>query len=68
MKFTYWKNQYNQWYWRLRAHNGQIIASGEGYVNQVDCLRAINLVKLAHDAPVAEETILDVLRPSILPK
>lgn len=46
MKFEYWQSLTNQnWYWHLRAANGQIIANGEGYVDKVDCLRAIDLVK-----------------------
>lgn len=34
-----------RWYWRLRAGNNEIIAQGEGYVNRMDCLRAVNLVR-----------------------
>lgn len=34
----------NQWRWRLKAANGQIIASGESYVNQADCISAVNMV------------------------
>ena len=34
------------WRWRLRAANGQIIAtSGEGYINKADCLHGISLVQ-----------------------
>lgn len=32
------------WRWRLKAANGEIIASGESYVSKGDCLRAITLV------------------------
>ncbi|WP_275548340.1 YegP family protein [Xanthomonas arboricola] len=35
----------SDWRWRLKANNGQIIAtSGEGYQNKHDCLSAIELV------------------------
>ncbi len=34
-----------QWRWRLRANNGEIIASGESYHNRTDCIHAINLVQ-----------------------
>lgn len=34
-----------EWRWRLRAKNGEIVASGEGYHNRADCLHAIGLVK-----------------------
>ena len=33
------------WRWRLRAGNGEPIASGESYVNRSDCLHAIALVQ-----------------------
>lgn len=58
MKYWYFKSEKNnQWYWRLRAGNNQVIAvSGEGYVNKADCLNAINLVKQSFNAPVAEST------------
>lgn len=35
---------YNEWRWRLRAGNNEIIASGEGYTSRANCLHAINLV------------------------
>lgn len=35
------------WRWRLKAANGEIIASGEGYRNRSDCIHAIGLVKQA---------------------
>jgi len=34
-----------EWRWRLRATNGEIIASGEGYHSRQDCEHAIALVK-----------------------
>lgn len=36
----------NQWYWRLKASNHQVVATGgEGYVNKQDAVNGINLVK-----------------------
>lgn len=35
----------NDWRWRLRAANHEIIAAGEGYANKEDCLHAIALVQ-----------------------
>ncbi len=44
-----------EWRWRLRASNGEIIASGESYVHKADCMHAINLVKTTSSAtPVVE--------------
>jgi len=56
MKYEYWKSSTNnQWYWRLKANNGQIVATGgEGYVNQADCLRGIALTKASGEAPVVK--------------
>jgi uncharacterized protein YegP (UPF0339 family) len=39
----YQSNQ--QWRWRLKASNHEIVASGESYWNESDCDYAINLVK-----------------------
>lgn len=36
--------QINQWRWRLKAANGQIIASGESYINKTDCQVAVGMV------------------------
>ncbi len=44
MRFEKYKSN-NQWRWRLKAANHEIIASGESYVNERDCVHAINLVK-----------------------
>ena len=56
MKFQYWKSSRNgEWYWRLRADNGEpIAAGGEGYKSKADCLHGINLVKSAGNAEVVE--------------
>jgi uncharacterized protein len=46
----------NQWRWRLRAANREIIAeSGEAYINRADCLAAIDLVKRSGNAPIQDE-------------
>lgn len=55
MKYQVYRDQNNQWRWRLVAANGRIIAvSGESYWNKTDCLNAINLVKSSSSAPVYE--------------
>jgi len=42
-----------EWRWRLRADNGQIIATpGEGYVKRSSCEHGIELVKQCANAPV----------------
>lgn len=34
----------NDWRWRLKGNNHEIVASGESYKNKDDCLHAINLL------------------------
>ena len=46
MKYEYWKSPADrQWYWHLKADNGEKIAQSEGYTRKSNCLRAIRLVK-----------------------
>ena len=33
------------WRWRLRADNGEIIASGEGYRDRNKCVHAVRLIQ-----------------------
>ena len=52
MRYEYWKSPSNgNWYWHLRAANGERIAQGEGYISKQHCLGAIKIVKLSKDAP-----------------
>ena len=53
MYFTYWQTlSKNEWRWRLVAKNNKIIAHGEGYKNQKDCLQTITLIQSSSLAPV----------------
>jgi uncharacterized protein YegP (UPF0339 family) len=40
------------WYWRLRARNGRIVASGEGYHLKQTMLKTIKSIGLNH--PIIE--------------
>lgn len=40
------------WRWRLRAENGEIIASGQGYRRQNDAIHAVQLVKGSRHAEI----------------
>ena len=44
MKFELYQDAHKAWRWHLKAANGEIIASGEGYVNKQDAVNAVNLV------------------------
>lgn len=55
MKFEVYTDKSGQYRWRLKAANGQIIAtSGEGYVRKADCLHGIELVKGSGDGTVED--------------
>lgn len=43
-----------KWFWHLKAGNGEIIASGEGYSRKADAIRAIELVQGSGVAVVEE--------------
>jgi uncharacterized protein YegP (UPF0339 family) len=46
-KFSIFKSAVNnQYYYRLRAGNGEIILSGEGYISKQSCQTAIASVKV----------------------
>lgn len=56
MKFHIYKDNNNEYRWRLVAANGKIIAdSGEGYTTKSACQAGIDLVKGAATAPVVED-------------
>jgi uncharacterized protein YegP (UPF0339 family) len=56
VKFRYYKDLNHEWRWRLRSDNNEIIASGESYKNEADCLHAIALVKASSNAPIEKGT------------
>lgn len=54
MYFTIRKT-HDQWRWRLKAANHEIIANGESYHNKADCLHVIDLIRGSSNVPVYEE-------------
>lgn len=56
MSFYVYLDSASEYRWRLKASNGQIIAtSGEGYKRKADCLHGIDLVKQSSSARVIEQ-------------
>jgi len=52
-KFEMYKDKAGEWRWRLKAGNGnQIASSGEGYADKASCRNGIEAVR--RDAPGAE--------------
>lgn len=41
----------DQWYWRLTALNGEVVAQGEGYTRKGDAVRGWSAVRRAAQAP-----------------
>ena len=52
--FQVYKDKKDEWRWRLKAGNGEPIASGEGFASKAACLASIDIVKKSADAPVEE--------------
>lgn len=68
-KFEYWRGnhpddpyqvrQQIQWYWHLRAANGEIIAQGEAYATERGVLRGIAAVQRAVGEALVRERRVD---------
>jgi uncharacterized protein YegP (UPF0339 family) len=47
MKLMKYLDARRHWRWQIKAANGRTLAdSGEGYINEIDCDRAIALIRL----------------------
>jgi len=54
-KFEVYQDKSDQYRFRLKASNGQVIATGEAYTTKKACLNGIESIKKnAADAPVVE--------------
>lgn len=48
MKAEVYKGRDGRWYWRMRAHNGRIVADGaEPYTRAYDCRKAVSNIVAA---------------------
>ena len=55
-KFEVYKDKAGEFRFRLKARNGEIILSGEGYKAKASCLNGIDSIRRnAPDAPVVKE-------------
>ena len=55
-KFEVYKDKAGEFRFRLKAGNGQIIATGEGYTTRANCINGVESVKKnAPEADVVEE-------------
>ena len=55
-KFEVYTDKKGEFRFRLKASNGEIIATGEGYATKANCLKGVESIKKnAPEAPVEEE-------------
>ena len=45
MKIQFFKNKNKQWYFRIVARNGKIVAQSEGYKTKQGCLKTIDILQ-----------------------
>ena len=56
-KFEVYKDKRDEFRWRLRADNNQVIAVGEGYTTKAACMNGIESVqKNAPEAAIDDQT------------
>lgn len=58
MKITVFKGKDSQWYWNLKARNGQVMAQSEGYTKKANAERAADRMD-ALLGSVAEVTVIE---------
>ena len=54
-KFEVYKDKKGEFRFRLKAANGQIIATGEGYASKDGCMKGIESIRKNADSQVTEE-------------
>lgn len=54
-EFEIYRDDSGEWRWRLKAANGEIIASGESYRNRRDCVYVVELIRQSAKALVKIE-------------
>ena len=54
-KFEVYKDKKGEFRFRLKATNGQIIATGEGYASKDGCMKGIESIRKNADSQVTEE-------------
>jgi len=54
-KFQVFKGEDDQFYFRLKAANGEIICASQGYTSKQSCLNGIEAVKTAASSATIEE-------------
>jgi len=62
MRFETYKS-HGEYRWRLKAGNGEIVASGEGYENEKDRDDAITLVRSMQDEPAEIHPVIEEENP-----
>jgi uncharacterized protein YegP (UPF0339 family) len=54
-KFQVFKGQDDQFYFRLKAANGEIVCASQGYTTKQSCINGIEVIKsVAAQSPIEE--------------
>ena len=65
-KFEVYQDKAGEFRFRLKASNGQIVATGEGYKQLSGCLSGIESVKSnAPEAELVKEELPEIVKPSV---
>jgi len=55
-KFEYWQSEEDdQWYFHLIAPNGGILVQSASFISEMDCLDALDMVKLYVDVAIVKK-------------
>lgn len=57
-KFEVYKDTANQFRFRLKASNGQIIAESEGYETKEACLDGVSVIRKSCEAEIEDQTVI----------
>jgi uncharacterized protein YegP (UPF0339 family) len=55
LRFEMYKDTRGEFRWRLKARNGKVIATGEGYKAKADCRTAIEVIQRGASTASVEE-------------
>jgi uncharacterized protein YegP (UPF0339 family) len=67
-KFEVYQHKAGEYRWRLKAGNGQVVASGEGYDNKPAAVRGTQAVQRAANGATVEDLESEAPSDQIKPK
>ena len=65
-KFEVYQDKAGEFRFRLKARNGQIVATGESYKQLASCLNGVDSIKRnAPDAEIVKELLPEIVKPGV---